>query len=232
MEIDVIMLTNTKDEKYYKMTKETIESLIHSETEHFFNIILIESNNESEYLYNYERLTLVKSNLKEFNYNTSLNIGLDYSKNHWVIFSNNDIIYEKGWLSEIINTDEFKKNSMVSFSPFNPEAIKNDRIVEGQTVYFGYRVYYEVCGWCIFTNKSVIDKIGGKFDETFPFWFQDNDYSILLQRNQIPHFLVTTAIAHHLEGQSHKLLGDKEYEMTHNMVHTFTKKWQQYFQPK
>jgi GT2 family glycosyltransferase len=225
MEIDVIMLTNTKDDSFYKMTKETIESLLNSETEHNFNIILVESNNNSEYRYDYPNLKLIKSNLTEFNYNTSLNIGLDHSKNHWIIFSNNDIIYTKGWFSEIINTKEFKDNELVSFSPFNPNANKNDRIVNGQNVYLGYRIYYEVCGWCIFTNKSVLEKIGGRFDERFPFWYQDNDYSILIQRAGIPHFLVTTSIAYHLEGQSHKLLGDKENDMTHNMIHTFIDKW-------
>lgn len=229
MIIDVIMLTNTNNDFFYEMTKETIDSLINSETEHIFNIILIESNNESEYVYNYNNLQLVKSNLSEFNYNTSLNIGLSYSTNHWVIFSNNDIIYTKGWLSEILKTNEFKMNELVSFSPYNPNSVKNDKIIEGQTVYMGYRAYFEVCGWCILTNKSVLEKIGGKFDETFPFWYQDNDYAILLNRQGIPHFLVTTAIAYHKEGQSHKLLGEKENDMTHNMVHTFINKWREYF---
>lgn len=225
MEVDVIMLTNTKDNSFYEMTKETIESLITSESEHNFNIILIESNSDSNYEYNYPNLRLIKSNLTEFNYNKSLNIGLEHSTNHWIIYSNNDIIYTKGWFSEIVNTKEFKENELVSFSPFNPNAIKNNKIVEGQTVYFGYAIYFELCGWCIITNKLVMEKIGGKFDERFPFWYQDNDYSVLLQKNRIPHFLVTTAIAYHKEGQSHKLLGDKEYEMTHNMVHTFVDKY-------
>ena len=43
MNIDIIFLTKTSNEVIYNMTNDAINSLINSENEHTFNIIVIES---------------------------------------------------------------------------------------------------------------------------------------------------------------------------------------------
>ena len=54
MEVDVIILSYTKNDGYYGMTKECIESILNSEDEHTFNIIVMESDKTGKYVYDYD----------------------------------------------------------------------------------------------------------------------------------------------------------------------------------
>ena len=53
MEIDVILLSYTKNDSIFTMTKKCIESIINSEKEHSFNIILVETEKSGKYNYDY-----------------------------------------------------------------------------------------------------------------------------------------------------------------------------------
>jgi GT2 family glycosyltransferase len=92
-------------------------------------------------------------------------------------------------------------------------------------IHYGYRTSYEVAGWSILLNKSVIDKLG-EFDEQFTFWYQDNDYANSLQVNQIKHALITDSKVTHLLSRSHGLIEpEKKFEMTNGLGINFTNKW-------
>ena len=75
MEIDVILLSYTKNESIFKMTKKCIESILNSEKEYSFNIILVETEKSGKYNYDYEEVNVIIPN-ETFNYNKFLNIGL------------------------------------------------------------------------------------------------------------------------------------------------------------
>lgn len=79
MEIDVIFLTKTENLSLYMMTKEAIDSLISSEHEHKFNIIVIESQKNCDFIYDYSNVMTVEFDEPNFNYNHALNLGLKKS---------------------------------------------------------------------------------------------------------------------------------------------------------
>jgi autotransporter strand-loop-strand O-heptosyltransferase len=223
--IDVICLTNTKDDKFYGLTNQTIKTLLKSEKNIHFNINLIESNSNNELKYNFPDLKYIKPN-ETFNYNRFLNIGLKNCNNDWVLIMNNDINFTEGWLSEILKEHE-KNPDVKSFSPFDPIAAQKHypHLYKDGNLYIGYKTPVELMGWCILVKKEVLDLIGG-FDEQFDFWFQDDDYGQTLKSHNILHGLVKSAVVYHFESSSHNLLSKREKDrMTTQAKNKFNKKW-------
>ena len=225
MEIDVILLSYTKNDTIFKMTKKCIESIINSEKEYSFNIILIETEKSGKYKYESKKIKTIVPN-EAFNYNKFLNIGLKYCKNEWVLISNNDTEYKEGWLTEMMRQNQ-KDRNLLSMSPLCPiwkrhkNGFKNDR-----EVYYGYRTTYEITGWSLLINKKVIDAIGS-FDEQFAFWYQDDDYAKIIQEKGIKHALVMNSIVYHHHMKSHGLFKkDKRIQMTRGSNKIFSKKWE------
>jgi len=224
MEIDVILLTYTKNNELYNMTKKCIESIINSEEKYDFRIHLIETDKTEKYKYDYKQVNVIVPN-EEFNYNKFLNIGLKNCKSEWILISNNDTEYKKGWLTEML-----KQNSndpeLLSMSPFCPIWHRHNNLFKNNIeLLYGYRTSYELTGWSILLNKKVIDKIG-LFDEQFSFWYQDNDYSMNLQKHKIKHALIKNSIVLHYLSKSHNLIDDnKKQDMTNKLSIPFNNKW-------
>ena len=225
MNIDVICLTNTHNESFYGLTKQTIETLLLSKGNHNFNIKLLESNKNCEFIYDYPNLTNIVPNEK-FNYNKFLNIGLTYCTSEWVLIINNDLIFTEDWLNNI--EKEYLQNlDIKSFSPFEPEFAQThySHLYKDGNLYFGYKPCVELHGWCILVKRDVLNLIGG-FDERFSFWYQDDDYGQTLNKYNIKHALVKDSIVHHLESKSHKLINEKEvYYKTTLLSKEFENKW-------
>lgn len=226
MKVDIIFLTKTENLLLFDMTKEAIDSLINSENEHEFDIIVIESQKDCQFKYDYPNVKTIEFGQPDFNYNHAVNLGLNNSTNHLVGWANNDVVFTKGWFSNLINTNEFKENKLASFSCHEPTWLpKFGDVFGNKDVVMGYRVSCHICGWFILTNRDVINEIGGLLDENFKFWYQDDDYSKTLQSKSIPHFLVKNSIIYHKLSKSHGLLGNKSHEYTNGMVNTFKQKW-------
>lgn len=223
MVIDVICLTNTKNEKYYNLTNNTIRTLRRSENDITFNINLIESNPENILIY--DDVNYIIPNEK-FNYNKFLNIGFKHCKGDWILIINNDLTFTEGWLTEVLK--EYDNNPQIkSFSPFDPIAKEKHypHLYKDGNVYIGYKVPVELMGWCILVRKEVIETIG-QFDEQFDFWYQDDDYGETLKSHNILHALVKSSVVYHFETSSHSLLNEIERErMTINAKNKFIKKW-------
>lgn len=224
MEVDVILLTYTKNDEIYNMTKNCIESIINSENNTTFKIHLIETDKTGKYGYDYKEVNLIVPN-GEFNYNKFLNIGLEYCANDWILISNNDTEYRVGWFTEMMKQYE-KDTELLSMSPYCPiwHVHKQNFNRDGREIYYGNRTSYELTGWSILLNKKVID-IMGNFDERFSFWYQDNDYSMNLSKHKIKHALIKNSVVLHFVSKSHGLLGIKKVEMTHGLNKTFQNKW-------
>lgn len=224
MEIDVILLSYTKNDNIFNMTKRCIESIINSEKEHKFNIFLVETEKSGKYTYDFKEVKTIVPN-EEFNYNKFLNIGLKYCKNEWILISNNDTEYVGGWLTEMLKQHS-KDNELISMSPYCPIwHVHKNNFKEKKEIFYGYRTSYELTGWSILINKKVIDIIGN-FDEQFSFWYQDNDYSMNLQKYNVKHALIKKAtVLHHLS-KSHALVDPKKQnQMTHGLNKNFNEKW-------
>ena len=224
MKIDVVLLSYTKNDALYDMTKNCIESLIGSEEVFKFDIKLIETDKTGRRKYDYKEVTTIVPD-EEFNYNKFLNIGLKYCENDWVLISNNDIEYIGGWLIEMYKQHE-KDNDLLSMSPYCPIWPKHQDSFRYKTdVFYGYRSSYEITGWCLLINRKVIEKIDG-FDENFPFWYQDDDYTKMIEKYDIKHALIRKSIVIHYGSRSYDLLSWRQRrKMTRGQKKKFQKKW-------
>lgn len=115
-----------------------------------------------------------------FNYNRCVNLGLSYCSEN-VCIANNDVLFLPGWEKIEDHLGEYD-----SLSPVNPEW---ERHMGLEGVIEGYRIGYELCGWCIVVSQATIQKTGG-FDEDVEFWCSDDVWAMQLQANKLKHALV------------------------------------------
>lgn len=223
MIVDVIILSYAKEDSVIFMNNECIDSINNSTTEHKFNIILIETESTKTYEYRQDNVTVIQPN-EEFNYNKFLNIGLKYCNNDWVLISNNDTIYHRWFLEKLLEANE-QDNELLSMSPMDDSWHRHAIFNKDFDIHYGHRTSYEIAGWSILINKSVLNRIGD-FDEEFKFWYQDNDYANTLLSNNIKHALITKSKVTHLLSKSHKFIDrGKKFEMTDGLGVKFNKKW-------
>tara|TARA_R110002020_G_scaffold79050_1_gene198360 strand:+ start:3870 stop:4436 length:567 start_codon:yes stop_codon:yes gene_type:complete len=148
---------------------------------------------------------------EEFNYNKFLNYGFrNLVSKEKVIISNNDVVYEPGCIDAL-----FK--SLDTYDSVSPvEQYSDNNII-------GYTSNNHIKGWCIGLNYKVYEQMG-EWDESFKFWYQDDDYCSFLQKHSLNHALIGNAVARHLCSKSHSLVDDLE-EFTHNQSNVFDRKW-------
>ncbi|MCX6295594.1 MAG: hypothetical protein NTX97_05935 [Bacteroidetes bacterium] len=197
MEIDVIILSFCSSEETFVMNSNCISSLIDSETEHSFNVLVMESNQEffkTNFIYTYPVQIIIPE--AKFNYNKFLNIGISKSKNAMICLCNNDLVFKKGWLSEILRIKKIRPD-IQSFSPKDPDykTLKN-KFFE-KDYYLGYEVGWEFFAACLLLERKVFEKTG-LFDEAFDFYYQDYDFSMCLRKHHVLHALVTNANFSHV----------------------------------
>jgi autotransporter strand-loop-strand O-heptosyltransferase len=199
--IDVIILSNTLNDNHYSMTKNTIDTLLKSDGDVEFNIIIIESNTDSNYVY--ENSLTIKPNEK-FNYGKFVNIGYKVCKNDWVLVCNNDLEFTVNWFTEVMKVYS-ENNEIKSFSFFEPNFHMEHYPTwfnEEDNLYFGYDVPPRLTGWCFLHRRELLDLIGG-LDEQFEFYYVDNDYGKMIEYYGIPNCLIKSSVVHHLTGSSH-----------------------------
>lgn len=199
--IDVICLTNTYNESIHKMTIRTIKKLRTSEKNTNFNIILIESNKENTF--EYADVDIFLKPDEPFNYNKYLNIANEYLKSDWVLVTNNDVVYEKNWFSEILKVhsidqtiESFSPKELIFYSTFFTDHFgteMNDEIA----YWTNYKVSEGLLGWSLIMKRRVWD-IVYPWDEQFDFYYQDNDYAKIIEANGVKHALVRDSLALHL----------------------------------
>jgi hypothetical protein len=199
MLVDVIILTNSNTEKAIRMTKRTMHTLHDSETEHKFNIHLVESGPDATNEYRGLTANYIKPN-EPFNYNKFINHALDYLQGEWVVISNNDVGYEREWFSEMMKIHE-KRPDLQSLSPRDPlfyMKYYDWHFIDSVDDYYeSYLVSEAVMGWCVVIKRTALEKIV-PFDETFDMYYQDNDYAKTIESKGIKHALVRYSLATHL----------------------------------
>jgi len=210
----VLILSNTANPEYYQLLENCVNSV-----NQYCKVLVVETNHKlkrkniplkAEFLFPRE----------EFNYNRFLNIGISHilRTDDKFIISNNDVIFHPGCVQEISS----KLSTYDSVSPVDTNNTKHTNVFPN--VVEGYDIGNHITGCCIGLTKQTYEKIG-KFDETFKFWYQDNDYANLLKHYNLKHALLRDAKITHIGFQSHKLLGEKHLEMTHGLEKTYNEKW-------
>ncbi len=197
VELSVVILSYNNAASIYKMNLECIESLIQSQTweNNSLEIILIESNaNHSFQEQPYPAyVKVIQPNIK-FNFHQFLNIGIQNAKGSFIALCNNDIIFYKNWFNAI-NQINISNKDILSFSPSAPDEIWNHK----DNFAIGYQIRTHIKGWCIVAKKKLFDIIG-KLDETFDFYYADDDYGMTLQKHRIKHALVRDSVVKHFGG--------------------------------
>lgn len=200
MNIDVIILTRSDNDKTISMTRRMMLTMQDSEPSHRFYFHLVESGNlvPDRYI---DLVTTYITPKENFNYNRYINFAIPYLKHDWLVISNNDVSYERGWFSEIMKIHE-QRPDIHSFSPRDPLFFMryyDGHFVGNQLQYFeSYKVSEALMGWCIVIKKESFDKIA-PLDELFDMYYQDNDFAMMLQANGIKHALVRNSIVSHLQ---------------------------------
>lgn len=195
-----------------------------SEEMHKFNINLVESGEVSDYAQLVNNYIVPK---EPFNYNRFINLAMPYLKSDWVVISNNDVGYEKGWFSEILKVHEDRPD-IESFSPKDPLLYMKYfdwHFINSPDQYFeSYIVSEALMGWCLVIKRSALAKIS-PFDEQFDMYYQDNDYAEMLKIKGIKHALVRNSIACHLQTINIDKFSDEKKRKIKLDEIKFLKKW-------
>jgi len=194
--IDIIILSFAKDENTTALTLQTIDTLVQSEDPDKvkFNVVIIESNKALKPHQFEHTQTLYPE--EKFGFNKYLNIGINATSNKYICLCNNDLVFHPGWAGAFLdyikelNTDDFVLSPFCELS--HPHFSDLPKPVEG---YWGY-----FAGHCFFTTRSALKKIG-PLDEKINFWYADNDFLNILQREHIPHYFVRKSWVTHLKSQ-------------------------------
>lgn len=218
MDVDVVMLTNSKNDKFFRMTKESIISLKNSSSIAKYNIILIEGNLDSKYTKIYEDLgCLVVYNNSNFSFSNSINYGLNHCKNRYVCLSNNDVVFNKDWFNQIyFNLDKDSEIAVYSTNDkYLNSNLPNDEMIEG------YKPVGIHSGWCHVIDTFLLGE-NKYLDEAFDVWFMDDDFCMRLQNLGLKQVLVNQSIVYHLGTSSISLIenSDIRIDIDRNRFHT------------
>lgn len=205
---DVIILSLAVDDQTFNTTKSCVDSYINTADELINKIYVVETNSNFDRDYNQPKVELIKPN-KQFNYNEFYNIALEKCEAEFVIGPNNDLNIQPNCLQTILK--EFNDNPNVhSISPIDRNWHRHTKMYlpSDNKLYYGNEVSLHMYG-CIFCcRRSVFEKIGF-LDETFYFFYQDNDYIMSLERCGLVHGVHTGARVTHQSGHSNSHAEDR-----------------------
>jgi len=224
IQIDIIILSYAQTEELKQTTINCVNSLVNSENSEIinFNTIVIESE-KSLSPYQYLHCKTIYTDLK-FGYHRYMNFGISLSSSPFICLCNNDLIFHENWASEILKPfHQFV--DVLSASPVcsNHHTKMGFKLNDGLKL--GYRIGFEVAGWCLFVKRDIFRLIG-KLDENYSFWFSDDDYANTLYVLNITHVLVTSSIVDHLYSKTLFLqTEERQVELTEKEEFYFGKKW-------
>lgn len=213
---DVIILSLAVDDVTFNKTKSCIDSYINTADELINQIYVVETNPDFAEDYNQPKVNLIKPN-KLFNYNEFYNIALDQCQAEFVVGPNNDLTLHPNCLQTILQ--EFKNNSDIhSISPIDRKWHRHTSMYlpSENKVYYGTEVSLHMYGCMFACRRSVFNKIG-YLDETFYFFYQDNDYIMCLDRCGLTHGVHTGARISHQSGGTNKYAEQRLKYLPENM---------------
>ncbi len=225
--LSVIILSYAIDEEIHQMNGRCLESLYASEQwqDGELEILLMESNKAVDYTYANAR---VISPDEKFNFHRFFNIGLAETSGEYIAFCNNDIVFEKGWFSAIMQVKQAHPEFMC-FSPLDRSypLMGEDTLPSSKPYVIGWENKKHFAAWCFVWERKVFDVIG-LFDEVFDFYSADDDELMTLRYYAIPNVLVTGSEVKHLSQvvtkkvdaiYSPKPEDQKEYPLTDAEIH-------------
>jgi len=213
---DIIVLSLVVDNKTFNVTKNCINSYINTADDIINKIFVVETNSDFEGCYDQPKVEVIKPN-KQFNYNKFYNIALAKCEAEFVFGPNNDLIVEPNCLQTILN--EFNSNLNVhSISPVDRNWHRHSKLYlpSENKLYYGSEVSLHMFGCSFACRRSIFNTIG-YLDETFYFFYQDNDYIMSLERCGFNHGVHTGACIAHQSGQSNAYAEERLKYTSKNM---------------
>ena len=226
VKIDVVILSLVNSPELYQMTSEAICSLHDSESQIEFQVILIESNPKwKEFGPGYGEKTKVITPQEPFNFNAYNNIGLAASNAEWVLFSNNDVLFETGWASSMLEAHR-QDPRLQCLCPVDPDSPHQQSLLGKSVPAYvpGYLVRSTFTGWCFLTKRSLFEQTG-PFDPRFNYYFADDDFTMVLRRHNILNAAVPSSTVRHLAHRTSKASGFDISEKFRQAQQTFHQKW-------
>lgn len=213
---DVIILSLAVDEETFSTTKSCIESYITTADDIINKIFVVETNSDFNLDYQQPKVTVIKPN-KQFNYNEFYNIALEQCTAEFVVGPNNDLVIQPNCLQTILS--EFKTNKNISsISPVDRKWHRHTKMYlpSENKLYCGTEVSLHVMGCLFACRRSVFNTIG-YLDESFYFFYQDNDYILSLDRCGLVHGVHTGAKMSHQSGRSNNYASQRCKYIPKNM---------------
>lgn len=215
-QFDVIILSLVVDDFTFQRTKRCIDSYINTADNLINRIYVVETNPDFRLSYDQPKVICFKPT-EPFNYNKFYNMALEDCDAEFIIGPNNDLEIQPNCLQTIYN--EFISNEEIgSICPIDrnwhrhtPMYLPNEN-----KLYHGREVSLHMFGCLFACRRSVFEKIG-YLDETFYFFYQDNDYIMSLERCGILHGVHTGARITHQGGGSDKYAAEKLKYLPQNM---------------
>ena len=219
--VDVIIISAATNPALQKETEYCLQTLFQSETDVRFNVVVVESARSVSYAH--PQVNTIHPGVT-FGYHRYLNIGRKLGHAPYVCLCNNDLEFEPGWASSMIERMEADPELMSS-SPYCRQSHAERDIQPYTKDLVGYDIRYRIAGWCIFQRRSIYDVIGD-LDEQFVFWYADNDYGRTLEHHQLKHALITHSVVNHKTSQTLKTRPPSEKRLlTRRQKAIFDKKW-------
>lgn len=224
---DVIILSLAVDDFTFQRTKACVDSYINTADELISSVFVVETNSNFDRCYNQPKVTVIKPN-EEFNYNRFFNFALEKCNSEFVVGPNNDLVIEPNCLQTILA--EFNSNLEVSsICPIDRNWHRHTHMYlpSENKLYYGTEVSLHMFGCLFACRRSVFEKIGF-LDETFYFFYQDNDYIMSLDRCGLLHGVHTGARISHQSGGSNNYASKKHKYLPENMNYQgelLHKKW-------
>ena len=213
IDVDIVILSYSKNETLYNMTKQAIHSLRISSPNVGMRFVVVETNeNLAKEQYTHHDRFLFGPNVDvcypgvEFGFNTYLKFGVDHlneirSEAKYIVLMNNDVVlFNPGFMEHMING----MKSVMSASPLGLREATWGLINQSVEIDENYDVNRSMVGWFIMFDTRILNS--KPFEEYFPpsyNWYGgDVFYGTVLERLGYKHGLINAAQALHLQQQS------------------------------
>lgn len=211
--VDVVILSNSKDESYRKMTQKTIDTCLMGANGLQVNIMVVE---QAEGVLHKNAKTIFHN--APFEYNKFMNLGAREGVAPWIMFANNDLIFTDGWLHELL----IPNHPVVS--PHEPRDLRQRKLSGNETGYVNGR---HLSGWVYMMKRSTWEEIGG-LDEDFAGWYADDVVIEQVRAIGIAPMVVKNSIVKHLGSRTLSRLPQEERdELCWGQLELFNRKYNQ-----
>lgn len=163
----------------------------------------------------------------------AMNQGLEISDAPYVGLANNDLLFTLGWLEEVISVFESDNrigllnpnSNNLGVRPLKGESLQSlaQGLKEKNSARFKEMPF--CVGFCMFTKREVIAKVGGLSKEFYPLFFEDTDYSMKVAKAGYLIGVASRAYVWHQEHASFKQMGGEREALFKQSRAAFIKKW-------